>query len=554
MARRHGETNGMPSEAEADTYDFIVLGAGSAGCAVAGRLSESGRYRVLLLEAGPRDTNPWIHVPLGYTKVFTDPKVNWMFESEPEPTAQQPHALSAARQGAGRHELDQRHGLHARHAGRLRPVAPARLRGLGLGQRAALFQEGGESAARRRVICTAVGGPLHVSDIPHEWPLAKAAIEAAVQAGIPRNDDFNGPRQEGAGFYQFTVNNSRRWSSARAYLGAARGRENLTVTTEALVMQLRIRGPRAVGVEYRTPAGPASARAGREIVVSGGAFGSPQILLLSGLGPAEHLRAMDIPVVRDIQGVGENLQDHFNTYMSWRCTQAATLNELAGSAVRRVLAGAQYVLTRSGPLTGTGIYAGAFVRSDPRFENPDLQINMFSWSTAERKRSGIVAHPFPAFTLSPVHLRPEGRGTVRLKAPDPQAPPAIRFNIFRTEYDAAALLYGIRLCRRIVAQPALAPYVVAEVVPGPAVGDDDAALLDDVRARGVANLHPVGTCRMGHGPDAVVDPRLRVHGIAGLRVADASIMPTIVAGNTNAPSIMIGEKCAAMMLEDALAA
>jgi len=543
----------MPSKAEADTYDFIVLGAGSAGCAVAGRLSESGRYRVLLLEAGPRDTNPWIHVPLGYTKVFTDPKVNWMFESEPEPTLNN----RTLYQPRGK-VLGGTSSINGTVYMRGTPADYDQWRQSGCEgwdwDNVLPFFKKAENQQRGPSDLHGSGGPLHVSDIPHEWPLAKAAIEAAVQAGIPRNDDFNGPRQEGAGFYQFTVNNSRRWSSARAYLGAARGRDNLTVTTEALVMRLLFEGTRAVGVEYRTPAGPATARAGREIVVSGGAFGSPQILLLSGLGPAEHLRAMDIPVVRDIQGVGENLQDHFNTYMSWRCTQAATLNELATSAVRRVLAGAQYVLTRSGPLTGTGIYAGAFVRSDPRFENPDLQINMFSWSTAERKRSGIVAHPFPAFTLSPVHLRPEGRGTVRLKAPDPQAPPAIRFNMFRTEYDAAALLYGVRLCRRIVAQPALAPYVVAEVVPGPAVGDDDAALLDDVRARGVANLHPVGTCRMGHGPDAVVDPRLRVHGIAGLRVADASIMPTIVAGNTNAPSIMIGEKCAAMMLEDVLAA
>jgi choline dehydrogenase len=543
----------MPTNAEAATYDFIVLGAGSAGCAVAGRLSESGRHRVLLLEAGPRDTNPWIHIPLGYTRVFTDPKVNWMFESEPEPTLNnrtlyQPRGKVLGgtssingtvymRGTPGDYDDWRQRGCEGWDWDNVLPFF-----------KKAQNQQRGPSELH------GTGGPLHVSDIPHEWPLARAAVEAATQAGIPRNDDFNGKQQEGTGFYQFTVNKRRRWSAARAYLGPARGRANLTIVTEAHVMRLLFDGARAVGVEYRTPAGLATARAGREIVVSGGAFGSPQILLLSGIGPAAHLQDMNVPVVRDIPGVGENLQDHFNTYMSWRCARTPTLNELAGSAVRRMLAGAQYVLTRSGPLTGTGIYAGAFVRSDPRFERPDLQINMFSWSTAERTRSGIVAHPFPAFTLSPVHLRPEGRGTVRLKAPDPLAPPAIQFNIFRTEYDAAALLYGIRLCRRIAAQPALQPYVVEEVVPGPGVGDDDASLLADIRARGVANLHPVGTCRMGHGPDAVVDPRLRVHGIAGLRVADASIMPTIVAGNTNAPSIMIGEKCAAMILEDALAA
>jgi choline dehydrogenase len=397
------------------------------------------------------------------------------------------------------------------------------------------------------------GGPLHVSDIPHQWPLAKAMLEAALQAGIPRNDDFNGAQQEGAGYYQFTVNKRRRWSSARAYLGPARGRANLIVVTEAHATRVLFEGMRAVGVEYRTPAGLTCARAGRELIVSGGAFGSPQLLQLSGIGPAEHLHEMNIAVVRDIKAVGANLQDHFNTYLSYRCPQPITLNDLAGSATRRLLAGAQYALTRSGPLTGTGIYAGAFVRSDRRLERPDLQINMSAWSTAERKRTGIVPHPFPAFTLSPVHLRPEGRGTVRLKGPDPQMPPAIRFNQLRTDYDVSAILYGMRLCRQIAGQAALRPFVVEEVMPGPKVADD-AELLADVRERGVANFHPVGTCRMGHGPDAVVDPRLRVHGVKGLRVADASIMPTIVAGNTNAPSIMIGEKCAAMILEDAMAA
>ncbi|MBS0562411.1 MAG: GMC family oxidoreductase N-terminal domain-containing protein, partial [Proteobacteria bacterium] len=284
--------------------------------------------------------------------------------------------------------------------------------------------------------------------------------------------------------------------------------------------------------------------------LSGGAINSPHLLQISGVGPAEHLQSVGVPVVRDMPGVGSNLQDHFNTYLSFRCRDASTLNELAGSLARQLAAGAQYVLTRSGKLTGTGIYAGAFVRSDPRLENPDLQINMFSWSTQERKRTGIVAHPFPAYTLSPVHLHPEGRGSVRLKSPDPLAPPAIRFNQLKTDYDISAILFGMKLCRRLAAAPALAAHTVEEVLPGPKVATDE-EMLEDVRARAVANYHPVGTCRMGHGTDCVVDPRLRVHGIAGLRVADASIMPTIVAGNTNAPSIMIGEKCAAMILEDA---
>jgi choline dehydrogenase len=256
--------------------------------------------------------------------------------------------------------------------------------------------------------------------------------------------------------------------------------------------------------------------------------------------------------VRDMSGVGAHLHDHFNTYLVWRCSQPVTINDLANSAVEKLKAGVQYALTRSGHLSNAGIYAGAFVKSDPRLDQPDLQINMFGWSAYERQRSGIKPHPFSAFTLSPVHLRPEGRGTVRLKSPDPLAPPAIQFNFLASEYDFQALIYGTRLSRNIAAQPALKPFVMEEVIPGAECESDD-QLIEEIRVRGVTNQHPVGTCKMAPETDAtaVVDPRLRVHGIERLRVADASIMPQVPGGNTNAPSIMIGEKCAAMVLEDA---
>jgi len=254
--------------------------------------------------------------------------------------------------------------------------------------------------------------------------------------------------------------------------------------------------------------------------------------------------------VRDMPGVGKHLHDHFNTYLVWRCARKITVNDLAASPLRQFLSGVQYVLTRSGPLSNAGIYAGAFVRSDPRLDEPDLQINMFGWSTFERLRTGMRPHPFSAFTFSPVHLRPEGRGTVRIKSPDPFAPPEIRFNFLASDNDFQALIYGTRLCRTIASQPALKPYIVEEVIPGDACQSDE-QIRAEIRVRGVSNLHPVGTCRMGREVDAVVDPRLRVHGLAALRVADASIMPQVPGGNTNAPSIMIGEKCAAMMLEDA---
>jgi choline dehydrogenase len=245
-------------------------------------------------------------------------------------------------------------------------------------------------------------------------------------------------------------------------------------------------------------------------------------------------------------GVGSHLHDHFNTYVGYRCAQPVTMNDLAISLPRRLLAGAQYALGRTGPLASMGLFVGALIRSDRRLERPDLQINMFAWAVKDRNRDGVVPQPFSAFGLSPVHLRPDGRGTVRLKSPDPLAAPEIRFNFLKSDYDFEALIHGMRICREIARQPALKPFVVEEIMPGPAV-TGEAELRADIRARGVSNLHPVGTCRMGRETDAVVDPQLRVHGIAALRVADASIMPTIVAGNTNAPSIMIGEKCADMV-------
>jgi choline dehydrogenase len=398
-----------------------------------------------------------------------------------------------------------------------------------------------------------VGGPLKVQDSRYRSDIIDAVVEAAVQAGIPRNRDFNGATQDGVGYYQTTVGNGRRWSTSVAYLRPARGRRNLVVVPNAHATRILIEDGRAVGVEYRTPRGLETARARGEVVVSGGVYGSPQLLLLSGIGPAAHLEEMGLAVVRDLPAVGANLHDHFNSYVAWRATRTGTLNDLALSPTRKLMAGIQYVLTRRGPLSQISTMAGILVRSDPRFDRPDLQMNIFLWSIEKRDRTGIHAHKWPGFTISPVHLRPEGRGRVSLKSPDPLSPPRIELRYLETAYDLEAMLYGLKLARRIAAQPALAPFIAEEVQPGPAVTSDE-ALIADLRNRGVSNLHPVGSCRMGRGPDAVVDPRLRVHGVRGLRVMDASIMPQVVGGNTNAPSIMIGEKGAAMMLEDAKAA
>jgi choline dehydrogenase len=532
----------------AETFDFIVTGAGSAGCPVAARLSESGKYRVLLLEAGGPDRNPWIHIPLGYTKTYTDPRVNWMFESEPEAqlngrTLYQPRGKVLG-------------GTSSINGMVYMRGTPAdydnwRQRGCeGWDYDSVLpFFKKAEHQERGADEFHGVGGPLRVSNPVHS-PLGDAMVQAAIEAGVPANPDFNGARQEGVGYYQTTTGNRARWSAAKAYLKPARNRPNFTIVTNAHATRVMIEDGRAVGVEYRTPDGKFTAHCRGEIVVSGGVYGSPQLLLLSGLGPADHLQQHGIPVVRDMPGVGSHLHDHFNTYLVWRCAQPVTINDLAMSGMKKLLAGAQYVFTRSGHLSNAGIYAGAFVKSDPRLEQPDLQINMFGWSALERLRTGVKPHPFSAFTLSPVHLRPEGRGTVRLKSPDPLAPPEIRFNFLASDYDFQALIYGSRLARKIAEQPALKPFVLEEVLPGPQVETDE-QFIEEIRVRGVSNLHPVGTCRMGREVDAVVDPRLKVHGIAGLRVADASIMPQVPGGNTNAPSIMIGEKCAAMILEDA---
>jgi choline dehydrogenase len=535
----------------AETFDFIVTGAGSAGCAVAGRLSESGKYRVLLLEAGGVDRNPWIHIPLGYTKTYTDPRVNWMFETEPEAqlngrTLYQPRGKV----------LGGTSSINGMVYMRGTPSDYDNWRQRGCEgwdwENVLPFFKKAENQERGADDFHGVGGPLNVSN-PVRSPLGDAMVQAAVQAGIAANGDFNGSRQEGVGYYQTTTSNRRRWSAARAYLRDARRRPNLIVATKAHATRILVENGRAVGVEYGTPQGLVTARCRGEVIVSGGVYGSPQLLQLSGLGPADLLRQHGVAVVRDMPGVGAHLHDHFNTYLVFRCSQPVTLNDLAMSGMRKLTAGVQYALTRSGHLSNAGIYAGAFVRSDPRLEQPDLQINMFGWSALERLRTGIKPHPFSAFTLSPVHLRPEGRGTVRIKSPDPLAPPAIQFNFLASDYDFQALIYGTRLSRKIAAQPALKPFVVEEVLPGTAVQTDD-DIIEEIRVRGVSNLHPVGTCRMGHEADAVVDPRLKVHGIEGLRVADASIMPQVPGGNTNAPSIMIGEKCAAMVLDDARAA
>jgi choline dehydrogenase len=534
---------------QAETFDFIVAGAGSAGCAVAARLSESGRYTVLLLEAGRRDRHPWIHIPLGYHKLYTHPGYNWKFESEPiaglnNRTSYQPrgkmlggtsslNGMIYMRGTPADYDDWRQRGCQGWDWASVLPYF-----------RKAENQERGESEFH------GVGGPLNVCDQPFRHELVDALIEASVEAGIQRNADFNGQTQEGVGRYQATASAGRRWSAAVAYLRPARQRKNLLIRSKAVATRILLEAGRAVGVEYRSGRGLATARCRGEVIVCGGVYGSPQLLLLSGIGPGSHLKDMGLAVVRDLPAVGANLHDHFNSYVAFRCSKPITLNDLTRSPIAKLTAAVEYAFARRGHLAGPGLYAGAFVRSDKRLDRPDLQLNFFLWSIEKRDANGVHPHKFSGFSLSPVHLRPEGRGSVRLRSPDPLAPPMIRLEYLATAYDIEAMLYGMRLARQIASQPALRPYVQGEVLPGPTV-TSEAAMIEDLRQRGVSNLHPVGSCRMGTGADAAVDPRLCVHGVAGLRVIDASIMPQVVGGNTNAPAIMIGEKGAAMVLQDA---
>jgi choline dehydrogenase len=381
--------------------------------------------------------------------------------------------------------------------------------------------------------------------------LMDAFISAAKEAGIPENPDYNGASQEGVAYFQLTIRNGLRCSAAKAYLAPAKGRANLRIETEALSSQLLLEGRRVTGVAYRQGGGRRIARARREVILSAGAIGSPQLLLLSGIGPARELKAQGIEVALDLPGVGKHLQDHYQARIVYRCPRAITLNDINNSLWRRGLAGAEWALFRKGPLTvGAGVVA-LFWKTREELASPDVEFHVIPFSS---KGIGQSLHSFPGYTVSVCQLRPESRGELTLRDADPLSLPVIRPNYLATESDRRTMVDGMKLARRVMGQPAIQPYIEAEEIPGPGCADD-AALLDYVRGTGTTIFHPASTCMMGPSgnPGAVVDARLRVHGLEGLRVADASIMPTVISGNTNAPSIMIGEKAAAMIVEDARA-
>jgi choline dehydrogenase len=403
-----------------------------------------------------------------------------------------------------------------------------------------------ENQARGADDLHGAGGPLAVSDVGAH-PVCDAFIEAAQQAGFAPNPDFNGPMQEGAGYYQVTSRKGRRCSTAVGYLRPARRRHNLTVAANALTTRILFEGRRAVGVEYRQDGETRRGRAEGEVILASGAFGSPQILQLSGVGPAALLREHAIPIVADMPGVGADLQDHFQVRFGYHCSERCTINDMMGSLRGRVTAGLQYALLRKGFLTIGAGYAGGFFKTDPALPTPDVQIHFILFSA---DMIGQKLHDFPGFIASVCQLRPESRGHVRIKSADPAQPPAIQPRYMTAPADRDIMVAGMKLLRRVMSQPAIRRYIVEERVPG-AQCSGDADLLAYARATGTTVFHPTSTCRMGSDVTAVVDERLRVHGLERLRVVDGAIMPTVVSGNTNAAIIMIGEKGADMILADA---
>jgi choline dehydrogenase len=527
-------------------FDYVIVGAGSAGCVLANRLSADGKHSVLLLEAGPKDSNLWIHIPLGYGRLFKEKTVNWMYQTEPEPglggrSVFQPRgkvlggssSINGLLYVRGQHEDYDRWRQHGNLGWGFDDVLP--------------YFKKAENQVRGADEFHGVGGPLPVSELSHADPLSAAFIEAAAETDIPKNPDFNGATQEGAGFFQTTTRHGRRASTAVAYLRPAKGRKNLRVETSALAQRILFDGHRADAVEYKQAGSLRTARVRREILVCSGAYNSPQLLQLSGVGPAELLQKHGIDVVLDAPGVGNDLQDHLQVRMVMRCTKPITLNDVVNSPVRKVMAGLRYAAFRDGPLSIAAGTSGAFFKTNSRLATPDIQIHFLPFST---DKMGEKLHPFSGFTASVCQLRPESRGSLRIRSADPAAPPEIRINYLATETDRTANVEGLKILRKILHAPALRPFVVEEVDPGKKITTDE-ELLSYARARGSTIYHPTSTCRMGNDSLAVVDQRLRLRGLQGLRVIDASVMPDLVSGNTNAAIIMIAEKASDMILQDA---
>jgi choline dehydrogenase len=526
-------------------WDYVVVGAGPAGCVLANRLSQDPDVRVLLLEAGGRDNYHWIHIPVGYLYCINNPRTDWCFTTEPEA------GLNGRSLGYPRGKVlggcSSINGMiymrgQARDYDHWRQLGNA---GWSWEDVLPYFKRS-EDQARGADELHGAGGEMRVEEQRLSWEILDAFREAAAQVGIPKTDDFNRGNNEGCGYFQVTQRRGVRQSAARAFLRPAMKRPNLTVLTEAQAARIRLSGRRATGVEFWHEGSLRTAEAGREVVLSAGALASPLLLQLSGIGPAEALRRHGIEVRHELAGVGENLQDHLQLRLAYKVTGTRTLNQVVARLHGKIGIALQYAFLQRGPMTMAPSQLGAFAKSDPAKETPDLQYHVQPLSL---DRFGEPLHSFPAFTASVCNLRPTSRGRVGLRSADPRDKPVIQPNYLATEEDRRVAVAALRLTRRICAAPALARFSPEEFKPGP-TAQSDAELARAAGDIGTTIFHPVGTCRMGHDSMAVVDDRLRVHGIGALRVVDASIMPSITSGNTNAPTVMIAEKAADMIREE----
>jgi choline dehydrogenase len=535
-----------------EEFDYIVVGAGSAGCVLAARLSEDPATRVLLLEAGPPDRSPWIHLPIGYGKTMWSPEVNWCYHTDPDPNMNGRRIYWPRGKTLG--GSSSINGLIYIRGQREDYDHWAALGNSGWGYDDVLpYFIKAEHNQRGAIPLHGGAGPLRVSDIGAQHELIEAFIAGAGEIGVPRTDDFNGVQQEGAGYYQLTTHRGLRVSSAKAYLKPARSRPNLRVETGAFAAGLVMQGRRAVGVRWRQDGVMREARCRGEVLLSAGALQSPQLLQLSGIGPAALLQQHGIPVVLDAPDVGENLQDHLQIRLTYECTQPITTNDQLRSWWGQAKLGLQWALWRSGPLAVGINQGGCFMHAlkgpdgRPVAATPDIQFHV---ATLSADMAGGKVHPFSGFTFSVCQLRPESRGYVRIRGTDPFEAPSMQPNYLATELDRRTNVAGMQAARAIAEAPSMRPYVKREVKPGPDAADE-AALLQFCRDNGATIFHPSGTCRMGVDATAVLDPRLRVRGIDALRVIDCSAMPTLVSGNTHAPVVMMAEKAVDMIREDA---